>query len=658
MANTIKLFCPDCDQKLEVELIPGVRAISCPMCGGRIGIPIIEDSPKSPTESVEDIDFKHLHEVFVNDEVAKNDKHVDFQKFSPEPDSEPKPSKKHDTPKERKNSKHKRSGTRPSSHKKRSRSPRKPIFKQAKSPFDKYARPVIAALVVFVILFGGYKLAMNEINKEKERRESAARAREAEMRLKELKREKEKNKEKNKWNEILRQVQPSKLKTEQEFANAVSLIKNFRNGNANKKVELLMRLKKYRRLRISQIMNELEIDAKALAAEKKYSEALALYQDYSGDFAKETVDIRNKKASRYLDEIDRQSEENKQVAIKVAGDKALVLKGICQDLISSNISGALMEVRHSKFKDDFANVIKNLEDIVNIRTIVKNAFKKRIGKKITFEALNQKHSMVLKKVSISGQLIFESKRGNVELIKKINFQDLSETEKIKALAKYNKTAASIYAGIKAAELRKYDDAKKYFAKSKELASPFATLIGELKKGTFVRKKQEKKTEKVSDDIDFKKVKVDFKITVRDQKIKDKAETYIETINVNASVKNQNTTALSGVLFKIFIIGKATSSKKKHILKVIQSYSKKIYVKPKGFFSKKISFKNTSSQEIELNIQGSTLGMNNAKGYKYYAWLWVICDISGEPLASGSKYEKFKLNPEKIIASRSKEFRDF
>jgi hypothetical protein len=497
---------------------------------------------------------------------------------------------------------------------------------------------------------------MNEINKEKIRREKIAWEREAAMRLRELEREKEKQKSKNAWTEILKQVNPAKLKSEQDFADAVALVKNFKGGDANKKVSLLTKIKKYKRLRIAQILKELQLEAESLASAEKYSEAVSVYQDYSGDFAEETADARNERAAEYLEKLDKLKEEEEMAAAQLEDDKMLFLSEICRSLLSDDVNGAINALKDSEFGNDFKELQKDLTDIRNIKNIVIDSFKKQIGKKITFEAMNKKHSLTLKKVSFDGMMEFESKRGNVELTKKFTYSDLGEPEKIKRLAEHNKKAAAVYAAVKAAEIRKFDDAEKFITQTGELEIPFQTVLDDMKNGSFVREKQPKQTASVSDDIDFRKVKCTVKVNVQSSKLENKAETYTEKIKVSATVKNLNQTPLSNVYMKIYIIG--SSMKKKHILKVIQSFTKKLFIKKNGFYSKELSFKNTYSDEIKLDVQGSALEMNNAKGFKYYAWLLVLCDAKGEVYKAESKYKKFKLNPEKIMASKGKEFRDF
>jgi DNA-directed RNA polymerase subunit RPC12/RpoP len=663
MADTIKLFCPDCDQKLEIEIIPGVRSVNCPICGGKIIIPIIDKeekrepkvTPIPDPDREKDIDFEHLHKVFANENVRQPsgmEKHLDFQKFSPEPEPQKKPERKRSSSQEKKSTKPKRQAPK----KKKNSFSRKPMFTQPKGPFDKYVRPVIAALVVGIILFAGYKFAMNEINKEKAFREQVAREREAAMRLRELQREKEKRKSKDAWAAILRQVRPSKLKTEQDFDDAVSLVKNFKGGDANKKVTLLTQIKKYKRLRIAHILKELQLEAESLAAEKKYSEAVSLYQDYSGDFAEETAGERNKRVAEYLEKLDVMKEQKNVAAAKLEDKKILFLGEICNSLLSDNINGALASLKNSEFSAELADLKKDLDDIKNIKKIVIDSFRKQIGRRISFEAMNKKHSLTLKKVSFDGLMEFESKSGTVELTKKFVFSDLGEPEKITRLSKINKRAAAIYAAVKATEIRKFNDAERFTSQMGQLAIPFKSVLDNMKNGTFVKQKQTKKIGFVSEKINFKKIKCDVKVSRISSKLENKAESYVEKIKLKASIKNFNKVPLDNVYLKIFVI--ASSLKKKHILKVIQSFSKKLFVKENGFYSKELSFKNTYSNEIELDVQGGSFGMNNANGYKYYSWLLVICDSKGEVYKAESKYKKFKLNPEKIMASKGKDFRDF
>ena len=104
MADTIKLFCPKCDQKLEIEMVPGVRSLSCHVCSSEIIIPIIkkmdqQETPK-PTPIEQEINFEHLHQVFQSDEKKEK---PDLPKFSPDPQkSTPKKQKKETAPKKQK----------------------------------------------------------------------------------------------------------------------------------------------------------------------------------------------------------------------------------------------------------------------------------------------------------------------------------------------------------------------------------------------------------------------------------------------------------------------------------------------------------------------------------------------------------------------------
>ena len=654
MADSIKLFCQKCDQKLEIELVPGVRSISCPVCSSEIRIPIIEKIEDTHIEETgtqkKQINFEHLHQVFQADEKKES---PDLPKFSPEPEK-PTSKKSKKAPASKKPSSGK-SQIKPTPSKKKKQA-RKPLLKPAKTPFEKYLKPLISALIVFIIIFAGYKFAMNEINKEKERKQQELLEHEAAMRERELKLEQSKKQKNAQWSSIVNAIQPSKLKTEQNFIDAVEKIKNFKGGNPNEKIKLLTKIKKQEKLCIASIIKNLQLEAESLAGEKKYEEAIALLQDYTGDFAKKTENARNKEANKYMDKLDEFAQEQELVAEREEDEKMLFLTDLCKDLLLEDYDSAKSLYNSSKYKSKYTDIANYLKNLQRIKKIVIDSFKKQVNKKITFSAMNKRHTMILKKVSLNGTLNFEYKNGTVKLIKKFSFSDLDTAEVITRFVKYDKTSALIYAGIKAAGIRKYDEAEKYLSDIDDLDIPFIAALDEMRDGNLIKKKTISKKEILSDEINFSKIKVECKFKNTSQQDPMKPETYTEKLKLNVNIKNKNKVTLSGITLKIFFIGK--SPKKKYNLKIIHSYTKKIYIKSNGFFSKELSYKNTYSSPIELDVAGGTFGVNNAKGYKFYAWLWVLIGADGEELASGSNMKKFKLNPQKILQSKGKEFKNF
>ena len=663
MADSIKLFCPKCDQKLEIEMVPGVRSVCCPVCSSEIIIPIIkkmdtEETPVAPTPAPappqeQEINFEHLHQVFQSDEEKEK---PELPKFSPEPKKSA--SKKSSSKKQKKEATPKKSA--PKKPKVKAIGGKKgsytPGLRPPKSSFDKYAKPLITVLIIFIILFGGYKFLMNEINKENFRKAQEQSEREAAMREKTLKKEQLKQEDKKQWKALLDSIKPSKLKTEKEFTDALNKIKKFKGGNPNEKIKLITKIKKQKKIRIATVTKELELEAESLANEKKYDEAVALLQDYTGDFAKETAKLRNKAANKYMAALDNLSEKQSLDAEKEEDEKMLFLTDVCKNLLLEDYSAAKQLFNSSKYKADFPEIKKYLNNLQRIRPIIIDSFKKQINKVITINAQNKSHKLLLKSVSINGTLNFEHTDGKVKLIKKFTFSDLDPTEIITRLAKYDKTTAAIYAGIKAASIKKYDKAEKYLSDAEDLDIPFIEALNEMRSGNLVKTKKMSKKEELSEDLDFSKVKVTCKLQNSSKKDPKIAEKYIENLKLDLTIKNNNKVPLSGVTLKIFFIGKSPS--KKYLLNTIHAYSKKLYVKSNGFFSKTLSYKNIYSGEIKLDVAGGSFGVSKASGYKFYAWLWTLIDSNGDVVAAGSNLKKFKLNPQKVIASKGKEFRNF
>jgi len=216
-------------------------------------------------------------------------------------------------------------------------------------------------------------------------------------------------------------------------------------------------LHKARDKAIDNVMDALHKKAKPLIDKKEFHSAAEVYEKYSGSFAQETIDERIRFANDYLAQGDekmrlQQKEQDRQhQKIRDAVSR------IIDEIIQGNMKNAYVKLNIAVKKLSMPKDIREpLEQLLTAGKNVLASFRKDIGKKITLSTAKNSATVTIKR--IKGRTLYielESKKQRIFFLSK-----LADNEAIRRSG-MNPVAAAMYKALKAAKLKKFDDAKRY-----------------------------------------------------------------------------------------------------------------------------------------------------------------------------------------------------
>ncbi len=228
------------------------------------------------------------------------------------------------------------------------------------------------------------------------------------------------------------------------------------------------------------VIASLEREAKPCIEARRYMDAVTIFRDYKGKYARETQKQRQKLAGKYFALARRRGEES------VKADKAFedVMNAIARDLLVGKISTAISTIKKASKDEalesrklDVEGAIDCLNNLKSGSGIIRRSLKNDIGKTVTLSRF--KGSITGKIISVKGSEIkIKVKSKKASLTKTIRISSLSSTEKLKRLSSAGENLKYLYLGLNAFRKKKYDKAKEYFKKSGYFANAMIQAVGD------------------------------------------------------------------------------------------------------------------------------------------------------------------------------------
>jgi hypothetical protein len=512
----------------------------------------------------------------------------------------------------------------------------------------------VAILLAILFLFVFFKV---QTQRAHERRVAAKRAAEAAVRQKKVKHLQAVEAEKRRWLTFTKLAERSVLKTEDDYCRAVSALEKYVDGDPDEILKIRVQLKRFRAEDSKKVMKKLDAKAKILAVNNEFLKAAGVYQDYGGDFKADTESARIKAAEIYFSKAEKSEAAKRALVKKALAEKEACIKELASGLIRRSAGKAIAKFNKSKYKKDFPEESELLDNLTNISGIVADSFKKDIGKKISVSLKNGKVNLRIKKVEDC--LIYaEYKKSKMLITEKYAIKDLNDSEVMKRLSAYNEATAALAGGIKAVKKRKFDLAEKYFRNTGSISGLLLENLAEYKAQHDAIEEKEENSEdhktKDSGPLNFKKLRVTMKVTKGGKKNLNLGK-IDEKLTARFSLSNTNAQPVAGCVLTVFLIGESLKNKK--IYKFIKEIREDINLDGRKNMQKKYSFLNSYNNGAEISTAGDQIRYIPKDGHKYYSWVYVIKDSSGEIKIVKFKHKKFEKYSIKIVQAGKAEFSD-
>lgn len=511
--------------------------------------------------------------------------------------------------------------------------------------------------VLFIFVYISAKAREAEKQKQIAKRKAAL-----VLQLKEEARLKKIEDARKKWKETSKVANRNNLKRESDFVKALSTLKNYNGGDPDEKAKLIKQIEEYKAADIAKLMAKLDAKAKAFWDNKKFMQAVGVYQDYDGDFKLETDKLRTQGANKYFD-LEEQVKKAAQLAQeKAEEEKKQTMKDLAIGLIAGKISESITKFNESPYKKDLPEIAKMVDNLPKVNEIVLNSFKDQVDKKVPVDLKEGKKVLLIKKVE-KGRIYTEFKKEKLAIIKKYSTRDLDDSEVLKRLGDYDKATAGLVGGIKAARKKQYDEAEELFQATGDFSIPLMSALEAYKVEQPAEEKVERKVKKVKPlPVDDRKIKVAVKVTKGGKKNLGMGEVE-EHLTARLNVNNTNQQGIQGYTVTVIIIGESLQNKQN--FQPIHQFKEVLKLDARDKLEKKIPVKNNYNAGAEIGgragrapggaADGNRLRSIGKSGYKYYSWLWVLRDPSGAIKAKKSKHSKFEKIAAKILQAGDTEF---
>ena len=507
---------------------------------------------------------------------------------------------------------------------------------------------VILLATIFVFVF-----IHVQAQKAKERQIVAKRAMEAAARLKEVKRIQVEEAEKQRWLELTKLFDRSKVKTDDDYYRAFSALEKYQGGDPDDIAALRMKLEKFKAADIQAAMVKLDIKAKTFDDKKEFIKAAAVYQDYNSDFKGDTEDSRKKSADIYFAKADDAVAAKELAEEKVEQAKEASLNELAAGVISGKISDAILKFNASPYKKDYPEVSKMVEDLTRVNKIILDSFKGDIGKNITvfLKGGKKKTKLLIKKIE-KNRIYVEYKKAKLTMIKKYSVKDLDEVEIITRLKAFNEKTAALMVGLKSIKKRNYDVAEEYFQNTGNFAIPLMAELAKYREKLQAAasmktkpKKGKKQKKKALGALDVKKIKISVKVTKGGKERMERGNLN-EKLNARISVTNTTGQRVDGYTVVVYLIGQSLRTKK--IFKIISELQENITLEERKVMQKKHTVFNMYNNGAEIDAGFNRVMIIPRSGYKYYSYLMILKDPDGKIKISKSKHSKFEKSYETIV----------
>lgn len=442
------------------------------------------------------------------------------------------------------------------------------------------------------------------------------------------------------WVKVLDASHEESLQAEDDFKRAFDALRAFQDkypkelGYTSVLKEKLLRL---RREKADEVIKALKKKAAPLLDEGEFTEAAALYRDYSGDFVEETRERRDELAGECREKAESVARADAEKARLAKELRELLLKKVVGDMTKQRYEEALAKVRSSK-DDSMKKVEVALAVLSHISDSVFKSFKNDLGKKVTIRLRHGKLTARIKKVEDYAVLTEISKRG-AKVSRRLKMKDLDYDEIADRLYSRDKLAGIFFKGIVAMKKREYATAEKCFNATGPLAPDLLRYLSSMKeiaaKNSVMKKKKETNSLKK---LNYNGTIIDLKVTAGKKTTIDAGRK--QSFKVRCAVKNKTGGDLKGCSIVVYIIGESVV--RKNAYKVI--YQNDIYLDLKNM-------KKTSSL-FEFTTQYQLDGSRDDPGFhdfKYVNWICALKDSEGKIRKTKTRNQRFRKTALKILA---------
>ncbi|MCK5844535.1 MAG: hypothetical protein KAG97_07500, partial [Victivallales bacterium] len=418
---------------------------------------------------------------------------------------------------------------------------------------------VVLVVVLFFMVLAGvggayYMITTQRVADEKKARIAAARRDRVEVEEAILAKKAEE------WVKVLDSTHEEALNAEDDFKRALGVLSAFQEsypkevGYTSVLKEKLLRL---RREKADAVMKSLKKKANSLVDEGKFTEAAAVYGDFSGDFAGDTRERRHDLASecrRKAEAVVRVAAEKERLAKE---RREVLVKEVVDEMTKQRYEEALVKLRSSK-DDSLKELVDALAVLSHISNSVLRSFKDDIGKKVTIRLRQGKLTAKIKKVEDGAIFAVTSKKG-AKVSRSIEVKDLDYSEIADRLASRDKLAGMFFKGIVAMKKREYAAAEECFNGTGLLAPDLLRYLRSMRKiaakAPVIKKKKEPKVLKK---LNYKGVIIDLKVSAGKKKTIDAGR--IQSFKVRYAVKNMTGADLNNCTLVVYIVGESVVRK--------------------------------------------------------------------------------------------------
>ena len=225
--------------------------------------------------------------------------------------------------------------------------------------------------------------------------------------------------------------------------------------SAKKAAAIIARYARMRLEAIKACKKKIADDAKQLAQNNKFDEAVRLLTNYNGDFTNETADFRSQLAAKLQAKI----AEN-----KVQKNKSILDKTI-EKMFSSGVSSAYLLVKaneknNTQPNDEMWNQLNELlTSAMNAEGTIIESIKQQAGQTVEIETKQGKRKINI--VSVENDKIqYYVRSGRANVIKELPISELSDRERTRRVGK-DMNGFALNIGIEAVRLNKFKIAKTY-----------------------------------------------------------------------------------------------------------------------------------------------------------------------------------------------------
>jgi serine/threonine-protein kinase len=246
------------------------------------------------------------------------------------------------------------------------------------------------------------------------------------------------------------------------------------------------------------VLAELDQAAAKLVEERRFLEAAAVYETYSGPVAGRTLDARTRKAQALRDRAKALEDERARFAAELNEKLTNMAAAVSAALFAGDVPTALAQVNAvlaGELPDELKGALlatrQTLNEASNADQRVLESFRRQMGQVVTAEMVKGPRTFTVRNVKgstvnaeeivgLEGRVVFE-----------FNVRDLSLNERLARLGSEDDPVTTLYRGMAACQNRQYASAAEWFAR---VPPPFLADILTARAGTMDARVWDEKAE--------------------------------------------------------------------------------------------------------------------------------------------------------------------